>query len=224
MSRESAMAAFNSALSCLRNSGDILVSGLTRRTSAQLSHFARSPWRHLMARPWPDLPSANSDHHPPVAGAMVPIYRDRSGELGFPLAVSMASKRSWPPVVSQLPGSSQIAHGVFTSPIAVLPLLPITRSLVLVDLCRIAALVALSMKRYSPDGSNSARANLKTIRACSMLAAHRTDSVPGTNRGSAGSRIRSTKYAANLDFPFPRGRLRTARLVFGAVAAAMNLT
>ena len=111
LSLESAMAAFSSPRSCLRNSGEIFVSGLTRATSRQLFHFVRSPCRHFMARPWPDLPVARSGHHPPMAGASVPMYKLRSGDPGLPFAVSMASKSSWPPTVSHEPGSSHIAQG-----------------------------------------------------------------------------------------------------------------
>ena len=93
LSRESAIAAFNSDRSCFRNSGETFVSGLTRATSRQLLHFERSPCKHLTTRPCPDLLVANSAHLPPIDGAMVPIYKLRSGDPGLPF--SRRRKANW---------------------------------------------------------------------------------------------------------------------------------
>ena len=78
-----------------------------------------------------------------------------SGLPGFPCAPVKASHISWPPPISQDPGSSQIAKGTFTSPIAVLPLLDdMIRSLVFDSLWTIPKpRHAESMNRYSPQGS-----------------------------------------------------------------------
>ena len=146
--------------------------------------------RHMMARPCPDLPRASSCHHPPSPGDRVPMYKLRNGEPGFPFAVSSASKSSWPPVRfpmrrvhRQLPtGASDEAHG--GSSVAAKDSKP-----------RVGGLVkdrgpgGRVNEAVSPSPSSSARANLKTIRACSMDAAHRTDSVPGQNKASLGSKF-----------------------------------
>ena len=134
----------------------------------------------------------------------------------------MASLSSCPPVVSQDPGSSQTAQGQLTRPIAVLPLLPMTLSRVFVAGCVMAHRVALSRKRYCPTGSRSALAKRNTILACTMDAAHSTDSVLGRNNASAGSRIRAMRWPANADFPLPLGRLNAAVSIPGAVAPRMN--
>ena len=139
------------------------------------------------------------------------------------MAPNIASASKVPPLVSQAPGSSQIAQGVFTRPIAVLPLEPITLSRVLVDLWVIPMRVLESRKRYSPVGSSTDRANRNTILACSMEAAHRTDSVPGRNSSSAGSMTRVSRCPANQDLPLPRGRLRAAVSIPGAVAWRMKV-
>ena len=88
---ESPWAALSSERSCLRNSGETRVSGLTRRTSRQSSQRSRRPCNVITTRPWPDLEVAKSAHHPDTLGATVPMYRLRNGELGFPFDVSIAS-------------------------------------------------------------------------------------------------------------------------------------
>ena len=84
--------------------------------------------------------------------------------------------------------------------------------------------MAESMKAvFRQAASSSARANLKTIRACSMLAAHRTDSLPGLNKGSAGFKNALDKVCSQPGFAVAsRQTQSTARWVRGAVAAAMN--
>ena len=152
MSLESAMAAFSSARSCFLNSGEIFVNGLTRATSRQLSHLVRSPCRHLMARPCPDLPVANSDHHPPMAGARVPMYRDRSGEPGLPFGCFECVKEQLPACTGRFPGSGFVGRwprGIPQGPWRFFRCCPGLEALCSWALCRIAARVAESMKAVS---------------------------------------------------------------------------
>ena len=51
---------------------------------------------------------------------------------------------------------------------------------------------------------------LKTIVACSILAATRTDSLADRNIESVGSNSRAANQPANVDFPLPLGRLIVA--------------
>ena len=67
----------------------------------------------MMARPWPDFDKANSCHHPLMLGASVPIYKLRKGELGFPFAVSIASKSKLP--AYSFPGPRLITDGPWTA-------------------------------------------------------------------------------------------------------------
>ena len=78
-------------------------------------------------------------------GANVPTIRIFSGDSGLPLAVVKASHTKPPEFICQLPGSSQIAQGQSTKPIAVLPLLPMIRSRVCVPRCVIPMRVGLSV-------------------------------------------------------------------------------
>ena len=162
-------------------------------------------------------------HQPPDAGASVPIKTALNGLPGLPIAVNIASANSKPPLTSQAPGSSQIAQGVSTDPIAVLTLEPITRRRVFVALWVNAMRVLQSRNRYSLVGSNIARTNRNTMRGCSIDAAHKTDSVPGLDRSSAGSRTRVNRCPARQLLPLPRGIESAAVSMYGAVALRMKV-
>ena len=69
-----------------------------------------------------------------------------NGDPGLPFAVSMASKRSSPPLTSHAPGSSQIAQGQPTSPNAARALEPITLNRVRVEACEHEIRLAESVK------------------------------------------------------------------------------
>ena len=96
-------------------------------------------------------------------------------------------------MTSAEPGSSKMAHGQLTRPNEVFELDPATLNRVLVGTWVMAHRVALSRNLYPPRGSNSARANRKTILHCSMDPLNSTDSVPGLNRSSSGSSTRETR-------------------------------
>ena len=107
-------------------------------------------------------------------------------------------------------------------PLPFFPLLLIILSLLLVAVCVQPSRVTLSIHRYSPVSSRASLTKLKTIRACSMLPAHWTISLPSTNRSSPGVSALVTMWAARNDFPFPRGRDKAAMSIPGANARRIN--
>ena len=146
------------------------------------------------------------------------IFRSESG---LPIAVSMLSN-SWAPACSShAPHSSSRAYGVSKRPNAVLGFEPISRKPVRVAGCLIAMRLAPSVKSYPPFGSMRRLATLKQILACSKLPATSTDSVPGRNRTSPGSRMRSIVWAARVAFPLPLTSMNAAddRLMAGSSTA-----
>ena len=114
--------------------------------------------------------------------------------------------------------------GIRPSPIAVFGRsLPITRRRVFVSTWTIPIRVCDYRETgIRPVGSNASRAKRNTIRACSIDAAHKTLSIPARNSGSPAVSTRSTIRAANQDLPLPRGKLRHAVSIPGAVADWIN--
>ena len=105
------------------NSGETAVRGFAFLISDHWSHLSRSLCRSLTYVEPAEPPWTRSCHHPPLAGARVPMNSAFNGLPGLPVAVLMASNMASPSFTLKAPGSSQITHGVLTKPSAAFALL-----------------------------------------------------------------------------------------------------
>ena len=140
----------------------------------------------------------------------------RSGLPGLPFAVSIASWSNVPPFTSQAPGSSQIAHGHPTSPMAVFPFEPITLKRVFVCLWTIPIRVWESRKRYPPRGFESFPREAKHDASLLDRGRAKDRFRSGPEQGIPGVEDAGEQVPGERTFPIParqreRGRVDSGR-------------